>query len=382
MHLSIHPNNWSYWERKSFSREADLAIIGCGIVGLNAGIRFLENSPKAKVIILERGLSPDGASTKNAGFACFGSPGELLDDLKNAPLEEVFALFKRRYDGIFALRKRLDAEDFGWTPSGGFEIFNEANLQDFPSINQLEEINREIYKCIGIHDYFQIADEEISEHGLINLPHLIKTQHESLLNPVKMIQALIKKFYSLGGNIFFGMDVTQWIEDELNVKILCKNSAQFLAKKLLIAVNGFAKQLIPDIALNAARNMVICIRPSNALLLKGAYHYHHGYVYFRPVEDGVLIGGGRHQDLENEYTDEIQINQKIYRYLVQFAEQHILGNQKYEIIDQWVGIMGLGPVKKPIILMQTPRVGVSVRMGGMGVAIGTLVGNDAAEMLL
>jgi len=381
MHHTIHSNNWSYWERKSFYAEVDLTILGCGIVGLNAGISFLENSPAAKVIILERGLRPDGASTKNAGFACFGSPGELIDDLKNSTVEEVFALFKRRYDGIFALRKRLGAEYFGWNPSGGYEIFNALNVEDYPKLNQLEEINREIYKCIGIHDYFQIADEEINEHGLINVTHLIKTQHESLLNPEQMIHALIKKFYSLGGKIFFGMEVSQWFEEDLNVKIICKNNAQFLAKKLLIAVNGFAKQLIHDIAVNAARNMVICIRPTLALQLKGAYHYHHGYVYFRPVDDGVLIGGGRHQDLENEYTDEIQINQNIYQYLIRFAEQHILGDQKYEIIDQWVGIMGLGPVKKPIIQMHSPRVGISVRMGGMGVAIGTLVGNEAAEML-
>lgn len=381
MHHTIHSNNWSYWERKSFYAEVDLTILGCGIVGLNAGISFLENSPAAKVIILERGLRPDGASTKNAGFACFGSPGELIDDLKNSTAEEVFALFKRRYDGIFALRKRLGAEDFGWNPAGGYEMFNEENVEDYPKLNQLEEINREIYKFIGIHDYFQIADEEINEHGLINVPHLIKTQHESLLNPEQMIHALIKKFYSLGGKIFFGMEVSQWFENDLNVKIICKNNAQFLAKKLLIAVNGFAKQLIHDIPVNAARNMVICIRPTLALQLKGAYHYHHGYVYFRPVDDGVLIGGGRHQDMENEYTDEIQINQNIYQYLIRFAEQHILGDQKYEIIDQWVGIMGLGPVKKPIIQMHSPRVGISVRMGGMGVAIGTLVGNEAAEML-
>jgi hypothetical protein len=34
------------------------------------------------------------------------------------------------------------------------------------------------------------------------------------------------------------------------------------------------------------------------------------------------------------------------------------------------------------VQMMSPRLGVAVRMGGMGVAIGSLVGQEAAAMLL
>ena len=44
--------------------------------------------------------------------------------------------------------------------------------------------------------------------------------------------------------------------------------------------------------------------------------------------------------------------------------------------------MGLGPVKKPIIERISSNVVVSVRLSGMGVAIGTLVGQEGAEMLM
>ena len=37
--------------------------------------------PKKNIIILEKGIFPQGASTKNAGFACFGSISEILNDL-------------------------------------------------------------------------------------------------------------------------------------------------------------------------------------------------------------------------------------------------------------------------------------------------------------
>jgi gamma-glutamylputrescine oxidase len=43
---------------------------------------LLKDDPKNKIIILERGIFSSGASTKNAGFAIFGSLTEILDDIK------------------------------------------------------------------------------------------------------------------------------------------------------------------------------------------------------------------------------------------------------------------------------------------------------------
>ncbi len=70
----------SYWERESFFKHIDVAVIGSGIVGLAAAIHLKKIAPKLQVAILERGVLPVGASTRNAGFSCFGSMTELLDD--------------------------------------------------------------------------------------------------------------------------------------------------------------------------------------------------------------------------------------------------------------------------------------------------------------
>ena len=90
-------SNLSYWERDHYFNQSNYIIIGCGIVGLNAGIRILELEPGADVLIIEQGLISSGASTKNAGFACFGSPSELIEDLTLNPPEQVFSLFEKRY---------------------------------------------------------------------------------------------------------------------------------------------------------------------------------------------------------------------------------------------------------------------------------------------
>jgi len=47
-------------------------------------------------------MLPQGASTKNAGFACFGSLSEIIDDLKSHSEEEVIELVQN----VFDLKKR------------------------------------------------------------------------------------------------------------------------------------------------------------------------------------------------------------------------------------------------------------------------------------
>ncbi|MCB0638351.1 MAG: FAD-binding oxidoreductase, partial [Lewinella sp.] len=96
----------SFWEWNSFFRDIDFLIIGGGIVGLSAGIYLCEQSPGAKVLVLDRGPLPLGASTRNAGFACFGSMTELLADLSQTSAEVVWELVHRRYQGLRTLRQR------------------------------------------------------------------------------------------------------------------------------------------------------------------------------------------------------------------------------------------------------------------------------------
>ena len=63
-------------------------------------------------------------------------------------------------------------------------------------------------------------------------------------------------------------------------------------------------------------------------------------------------------------------------------ETTILPTQKFTIEMRWSGIMGLGSVKTPIIKKTGENIYCAVRMGGMGIAIGSLVGEDAASMVL
>ena len=68
--------------------------------------------------------------------------------------------------------------------------------------------------------------------------------------------------------------------------------------------------------------------------------------------------------------------------LSQLLRTTVIPYTSFEIDMRWSGILGLGPIKRPIIEKLDQQVVVAVRMGGMGVAIGSLVGEEAAKLVL
>ena len=132
----------SYWELKNWFTNVDFTIVGSGIVGLHCALSLREKFPKAKIVVLEKGILPQGASTKNAGFACFGSISEIIDDLKHHSEEEVIQLIQKRVKGLELLRNRLGDAIIDFKSYGGYELFlkkdenfyNEC-IQKIPFIN-------------------------------------------------------------------------------------------------------------------------------------------------------------------------------------------------------------------------------------------------------
>jgi glycine/D-amino acid oxidase-like deaminating enzyme len=87
-------------------------------------------------------------------------------------------------------------------------------------------------------------------------------------------------------------------------------------------------------------------------------------------------------DFEGEQTTDFQTTELIQTDLDKKLSEVILPNQSYEIEHRWAGIMGFGENKKPILESVSENVFLGVRLGGMGVAIGSQVGKGLAELVL
>jgi glycine/D-amino acid oxidase-like deaminating enzyme len=130
-----------------------------------------------------------------------------------------------------------------------------------------------------------------------------------------------------------------------------------------------------------ARAQVIITKPINNLKIKGSFHLQEGYYYFRNIDDRILIGGGRNLDFSNEKTMNFGQTDLIQNKLEEILKTIILPTTSFEIDQRWSGIMGVGDKKKPIVKQISNHVFCGIRLGGMGIAIGSLVGRELAALV-
>lgn len=367
----------SYWEHKTWLSNIDFTIIGSGIVGLNCALRLNDKFPATKIVIIEQGIFPNGASTKNAGFACFGSLSEILDDLNTHSEEEVLQLVHKRYQGLNLLRKNLGDSVIDYTANGGYELFTKQDRNLYETcLSKIEDINT-ILKSIFKDDVFIQKDNVFNFKNI--QPTYILNQFEGQIDTGKMMEALLRKVQTAGIKILNNCTVED--VDDLNTSVKIKtNQATFSSNKVLIATNGFASQLgIGDV--KPARAQVLITKPIRNLHIQGTFHLDKGYYYFRNIDNRILFGGGRNLDFKTEETTKFGQTELVQQKLEDILQQVILPNVDFEIDHRWSGIMGVGNQKNSIIAQISENTFCGVRLGGMGVAIGSLVGTELADLL-
>jgi len=369
--------NLSYWELKNWFTNVDYTVVGSGIVGLHAALRLREKFPESKILVLEKGVLPQGASTKNAGFACFGSLSEIIDDLKSHSEEEVIQLIQKRWQGLQLLRKRLGDTTIDFKPFGGYELFLKDDESSFQECLSKMPFVNEILKPLFRADVFT---KEIDRFGFQNTnEYLIFNPFEAQIDTGNMMQALMKTAISQDILILNQQTVTSYHENANGVEVALGDFT-FQTKKLLFATNGFANALTNG-AVKPARAQVLITQPIPNLDIKGTFHLDKGYYYFRNIGDRILFGGGRNLDFEGETTTELGQTKIIQNKLEQLLKEVILPDTDFKIEHRWSGIMGMGSSKNPIVEQLSEHVYCGVRLGGMGVAIGSLIGTELAEMV-
>ena len=366
----------SYWERESFLEKRDYIIVGSGIVGLTCALELKQLDPQASITILEKGFLPAGASTKNAGFTCFGSPSELLDDLNHLNAEDVFKLVENRVNGLAKLRRIVGDKNMEYKEYGSYELFKDTELYH-KCMDNLEYLNKQL-KPIFNQNTFEVFTKP-KDFGLAKESLLIKNVFEGQLNTGLMMKILITLATKAGVEILNGFTVAHIAKINEGWKVLGKQSS-IETKKLILCNNAFASKLLPELDLKPARAQVLITKPVKNLKIKGCFHMDKGYYYFRNVANRVLLGGGRNLDFKAEETFEMSTSVKIQEHLKTLLKTKILPNQEFEIDRSWSGIMGMGNSKTTLLKQLDESLFCAIRLGGMGVALGTDVGQKVANL--
>ena len=400
----------SVWEQSTYFAPKDLVIVGCGFVGLWTAYEAIHQNPKLQITILERGTIPSGASTRNAGFSCFGSVSELMSDIQLMGEATMLETVKMRYDGLQRIQEVFKAKEIDYNQWGGYELFegkktvkdtkakaskgvksDESALYDISKLeSDIAYLNKILAPALKTPKkngkYLPIytnASKDIQKLGFQGIEALAFNQLEGQLNSAKLVLALQKAVQAKGVQILFNTEVKKFKSHKKGVIITTNLEAVLETKQFLVCTNGFAKQLIPGLDVVPARGQVFVTEPIKNLKFKGCFHFDEGYYYFRNLGNRLLLGGARNADFKNEKTYSLETSATIQKVLEDFMMQRILpkGSKKPKIELRWSGTMGMGSIKKPIIEQVQPNVYCAVRMSGMGVAIAPIVAKKVLKLM-
>lgn len=373
----------SYWEKQSLL-QYDYIIVGSGIVGLSTAISIRERDEKGRILVLEREVFPTGASTKNAGFACIGSLTEILADLKTMSPEAVQSLVALRRKGLLALRSRIGDAYMDYRERGSFELIS---AQELPALERLDEVNRLLEPVLD-GEAFSLATSKLGGFGFDGgyVQALVSNNYEGELDTGKMMRTLIDLAIAGRIEIKTGSPVIRISDTGSGAVVVVwhetlQEEVGFSCRELVVCTNAFGKVLLPELDIQPGRGQILLTEPIPDLPFRGIFHMDEGYFYFRELHGRVLFGGGRHLDMKTEETTAFAYNDYLQGILEEKLRSILLPGREVGIADRWTGIMAFGPNRQPLVRRYSDHICIGVRLGGMGVAIGTAVGAQLADMV-
>lgn len=371
----------SYWENDTYYAPADIIIIGGGLMGLWTALELKKRAPSLSITILEKNTTPTGASTRNAGFACFGSISELLSDEKSMGADAMLQLVEQRFKGIKKLQSVLSDDAIDFNPCGGYEVFTKEQ----PVLHKIEEnllrINALLQPITGTYHTFSIVEKGLGFTGLKSFDKLVENKLEGSLHSGKLVNALTKLAISKGVSFMFGVEVTHFVETQF-VTVHTKNNGALKAGNVVCCTNGYTHTLFPELGVVPARGQIILTKPIPKLKTVGTYHYKEGYYYWRNLGDRILLGGARNTALEEEQTTDLNGSDTIRNTLLAFLKEHLDTHSPIEIEQSWSGIMGFTPDKKPMCKKLSPLVTAVIACNGIGVALTPIMAETVADAVL
>lgn len=373
--------DFSFWERHHLFNKWDLTIVGAGFAGLSLALRVKELDPATSVLVLEKGKLSFGASVKNAGFFCFGSPSEVLNDIEKYGEEAAIRNVVERWEGLEKLSSCFPSEEIELERKGGHELFRDPE-QWKRSKSELPYLNELLRTHIGQAPYRPLEDEELEGMGFKGFVGGSRIEGEGMLNPYALHRALMQAAQAKGVELFNGTKVKEVEDQQRGASLKLEGVDELLpTDQCVIACNGFSERILPNSGITPARGQVLITEPLGELPFEGSFHMESGNYYFRNVKDRVLIGGGRELAPEEERTFDTGSHREIQAELERILREQLLPDRSFEISERWSGIMGFTENKRPILSRTGTHTYLIGGFSGMGVALSFSASGSMAKKL-
>ncbi len=372
---------FSFWENHFYKNSWDLLIVGAGFGGLGLAIEMAQRSPPLKVGILEAGSLSFGASTRNAGFCCYGSPSELLRDIRDKGEDTALATVAQRWTGIERIRSHFAPSSIGLEEKNGHELFIDPSSFTDAKAN-IERLNDLLKPYLGFSPYEELSAEEINSMGLRGILGGYRIHGEGMLDPFQLHRSLCEEVRNEGADLFFGTKVWGYEEKNGGVELMVDDQGTRLrTKKLVLACNGFTEDLVKYTSIKPGRGQVLITEALDHLALRGTFHLDKGNYYLRNVGNRLLLGGGRENAPEEESTTTTGLTDRIQDDLERLLMEHFLPDRSYRIEERWSGIMGFTEKGYPELRSIGDHSFLMAGFSGMGVALSFATREKMADLV-
>lgn len=368
----------SFWESPSTS--FDIVIIGGGFLGSWTAYE-LSKERKLSIAVIESSTLSRGASTNNAGFACFGSASELLSDINFLGEKKSLEITNKRLNGIKKIRSVLGDSAISFDNCGGYEIF--FDYDTVPSEDTIQQLNELLQSSLSIHPFRFLSTNEILSQGFSNnVKTAIANPHEGSIHPVKALEALHSLAKYNGVQFFFNTTFQAYNAINSRISVISAGVEDtIITKKVIHCTNAFSHygDIVPG------RGQVLLTSVIESLPFRGTFHYDEGYVYFRNVDSKegrrILLGGGRNKDFSTEESTAFESNPTIMNYLQDFLSSILPTSTDFSIEKTWTGIMGFSKDKLPIVQQLNNNEFLGFACNGMGVALTPIISEEIAALV-
>jgi glycine/D-amino acid oxidase-like deaminating enzyme len=355
---------------------ADVCVVGAGVTGASCAWRLLEHGLGVTVVDGRRAAA--AASGRNGGFAVTGTGldhDELEGRLGAAGARDLRAATERSLDAMIDLADELGVPQ---------AVRRTGALWVAQDEHERAEIERALSAAATAGIPCRPAADLIPEPMRDRCHTAAFFPQDAELLPATWVRTLAAAAADRGATLFEHSPVKR-LEHEGDGWIVHAGGGTVHAQAVVVACDGLIPHLLPQLdgLVYPVRGQVLATEPLQQRPLAYPTHSQSGFMYYRPTGDGrVVVGGGRLEQLEHEYTDAEAVTAGVQARLDAFLAEW-LGLGGAQVTHRWAGIMGFSADLLPVVgaLPDSPGLYVAGGYSGVGNVLGHLCGGIVADLI-
>ena len=366
----------SLWQRPP-TVEADVVIVGGGVIGTATAWALRRLAPDLRVAILEAERLAHGASGRNAGFLLLGTASDYASAVERYGRDAA-----RRIRAFTAEAFRL-AADVGRRRAVGFQTTGAVIAgSDSDEADRLRQ-SRALLAEDGVEtEWWDPADLD-GGIGAVGFEGALFVPEGGAIDPARLVRALADESHA---EVHTGWRAAHVESDAGRVRLKAEGGGEAVADRVLLATNAYLPTLVPALAhvVRPVRAQMLATAPVLPTLPVPVYS-HEGYYYVRQRADGrVLLGGARHLHRDAEVGYEDATTDALQTSLRDYLTAHFPALADAPVERRWSGTMGFSPDGLPVLGPVPGVEGAQFAAGftGHGMGYALRFGELAARTLL